>query len=90
MGSIMMSMNCAWLLITGGYDTLTKCITGPNIAMIVELGNKLFFNFFIIGNKHNNNNNYCPDIYYTIKLIIIIIITIINCNSDQVNCTYCN
>ncbi len=36
--SYMMSMNCVWLLITGGFNTASDCVSGANIAMNIELG----------------------------------------------------
>ena len=38
MTSFTVSMNCVWLLITGGFSK--GFVTGPNTVMIVELGKK--------------------------------------------------
>ena len=40
MTSFTVSVNCAWLLITGGATEVGVPITGPNTVMIVELGKK--------------------------------------------------
>ena len=40
MTSFTVSVNCVWLLITGGFTKKGDPVTGPNTVMIVELGKK--------------------------------------------------
>ena len=38
MTSFTLSMNCVWLIVTGGLGGDNALITSPNTVMIVELG----------------------------------------------------
>ncbi len=55
MTSYMMSMNCVWLLITGGYNTASlDCVSGANIAMNIELGIMITIMIIMLYKLQNN------------------------------------